>query len=485
MFTRLLAVLPPRARVYAVGGTVRDALLGTSTKDADIVIAGLAAPTLKKHLAKLGKVEFVGARFGVFKVFPKGVSFHLDVALPRTERARNTGGKRDFTFTPNAKLPIEDDLSRRDFTVNAMAFDLRTRELVDPFGGQRDLQKKILRAVGKPDLRFKEDYSRLLRLLRFSAQLGFSIELKTGAAAKKLMSRLNAKHDGEFVVPREVAAEQVLKAFAANPMAAFDLFDHFGVFKTIMPEVEKMKGVTQSKEFHSEKDVFVHTRLLLAQFGSTAWNKEFDSASVPLVVVLAALFHDLGKPKTRKIMTVRGKRMIRFMNHTQESVRMATDIAERLKLSSYHGLVPTDRLLWLILNHHMGDPATAANMKPVTVAKYFSGEAGSQLMQLIWADQMASLRPNGKPDLAAYRIVRRRVRQILHAQKNVFVSPKPLVTGHELMRWFKLQEGPFIGNLLKTIEARQLEKNVRTKAQAKAYASRIVKQRRGATNPHR
>lgn len=475
----------PTGKTFLVGGSVRDLLLGRAVKDCDVVVTGVRPRMVQKKLATLGKVEFVGARFGVFKVFPKGGRFHLDVALPRRETAHMTGGLRDFAVQSDPNLSIEDDLSRRDFTVNAMAYNMRTNELIDPFGGLRDLKKKMLRAVGAPELRFKEDYSRMLRLLRFACQLDFAIEPKTAVAAKKLMPRLMKKNDGVYAVPREVVAEQLLKALAANPVAAFDLLDRFGVFRVLLPEVEKLKGCTQSKEFHSEKDVFVHTRMLLVEFGSSAWRKEFGETEAPLVVVLAALFHDLGKPATRQVMTVRGKRMIRFMNHTQESVRLAADIAERLKLSSYNGLVPTDRLLTLIRNHHMGDPATAKHMKPATVAKYFAGEEGAQLLQLIWADQRASLRRSGKPDLTAYRLVKRRVRAVLLSEQGTYVAPKPLVSGTDLMRWFKLAEGPFLGGVLKSIAARQLEKKVTTKTQAKAYATSLLTHNRGKERARR
>lgn len=457
---RIVVLLPKAGRLYLVGGTVRDLLLERVTHDLDVVVTGVAQTTLRKRLEKLGTVHLVGARFGVLKLFPKGADFHIDIALPRKEVAGGTGGYKDFSFKPSAKLSIEDDVSRRDFTVNAMALAWPSQRLVDPFGGQKDLTKKQLRAVGKPETRFGEDYSRLLRLLRFSVQLDFSIERKTAKAAKKLMPRLNAKRDGEFIVPREVIAEQLIRSFEANAAAAFDAFDRFGAFSVLAPEIHAMKGVTQSREYHSEGDVFFHTRFLLEKLP-----KPFS-----LNVVFAALLHDVGKPKTRRVTMKHGKRAIRFLEHTTVSTKMAAAICERLKLSSYNGLVNTERVVFLVKHHHLSDPAVAKAMKPATLAKYFSGEQGKELLQLIWADQAASLGKNGKPNMAAYTFLHRRLTKLFG--KGRMEMPKPLATGTDIMRWMKLNEGPAVGGYIRSLQEAQLMKKVRTKKQARAFLLR-------------
>lgn len=453
----IVQLLPKPGRLYLVGGTVRDLLLERPTNDLDVVVTGVAQTTLKKRLEKLGTVHLVGARFGVLKLFPKGADFHIDIALPREEVAEGTGGYKDFSFRPSARLPIEDDLSRRDFTVNAIACEWPTKKLVDPFGGQVDLFKKRLRAVGKPETRFKEDYSRLLRLVRFAVQLDFTVEAKTGTAAKKLMPRLNQKRDGKFIVPREVIAEQFVRAFQADHLRAFDLYDSFGVFKALLPEVHAMKNVTQSKEFHAEGDVFVHTRLLLAKL----------TEPISMNVVFGALLHDVGKPSTRRIMMKKGKRAIRFIEHTSVSTKMTAGIAERLKLSSYNGLVNAERLVFLVKHHHLCDPAIARSMKPLTLAKYFSGEQGQELLQLMWADQAASVGKNGKSDLSAYRFLKRRLAKMFGT--GVTELPKPLASGTDVMRWMKVKEGPGVGGYLRLLQEAQLEKKVKNKTQARKF----------------
>ena len=151
----------PKADLFLVGGAVRDEILGRETKDFDFVIRGVSKDNLQKFLTTQGKVDLVGKKFGVFKFKPKGwKGLEIDIALPRTEHSINfSGAYKDFKIQSNAKLKIEDDLSRRDFTINAMAFNIKKQELVDPFNGQVDLKKQKIKAVGKPEQRFREDYS--------------------------------------------------------------------------------------------------------------------------------------------------------------------------------------------------------------------------------------------------------------------------------------------------------------------------------------
>src|SRR3989339_281163 len=175
----------PQAEVYLVGGAVRDIILDRETKDFDFVIGNVKADELEKFLAGLGEVNLVGKSFGVFKFVPTG--FHvgdnnfeaLDIALPRTEVAGMSGGYKDFEVQSDPSLPIEDDLGRRDFTINALAWDIKNKKLIDEFSGVKDLEQSIIRAIGDPEQRFQEDYTRMLRAVRFSCQLGFKIESKT------------------------------------------------------------------------------------------------------------------------------------------------------------------------------------------------------------------------------------------------------------------------------------------------------------------
>ena len=223
------------ATVWLVGGAVRDALMGRPTKDFDFVVGGLSAADLERELRRLGEVSLVGRSFGVFKL--KLGDDEVDVALPRRETYAMTGGARDVEAQSDPAMPIEKDLARRDFTINAMAWNSTTHELVDPHGGQKDLIARRLRAVGEADERFREDYSRMLRGLRFAAQLGFEFEPSTWNALRARMPRINDEHDGRRLVPHELVARELLKSLAADPEQAAWLWVNAEAVEQIAPEL--------------------------------------------------------------------------------------------------------------------------------------------------------------------------------------------------------------------------------------------------------
>ncbi len=236
------------ARLYLVGGAVRDAILGRETKDFDFVVSGVPRDELEAWLKEHGTVYLAGRNFGVYRFAPTREleKDPLDIALPRTEQPTqdSAGGYRDFETQSDETLGIEADLARRDFTINAMANDLRGKNLVDPYGGLRDLETKTLRAVGEPARRFHEDISRVLRAIRLAAQLGFMIEPHTWEALKKTVPLLNStrqREDGvtQFVVPRETLGKELAKALAADPQRTLELLRASGIFAFVLPEVQK------------------------------------------------------------------------------------------------------------------------------------------------------------------------------------------------------------------------------------------------------
>ena len=176
------------SEIYLVGGAFRDFLMHKTIKDLDILIRNVPIKTLQKFLEKLGKVDFVGKKFGVLKFKASWVKREIDIAIPRTEISIIPGKRRGFKILYNHKLPIEEDLKRRDFTINAMAINIFTNELIDPFNGINDIKNKIIRAVENPENRLKEDLTRILRAIRFSICLNFKIEENT---KKQLKNYLN------------------------------------------------------------------------------------------------------------------------------------------------------------------------------------------------------------------------------------------------------------------------------------------------------
>src|SRR3989338_10342537 len=209
------------ARVYLVGGAVRDLILERPTKDYDLVVGSVPIPKLERWLADHGQVNLVGKTFGVFKWQPAGWAGEaIDVALPRTEHVSLGSGRyRDFTVQSNPDLPIENDLLRRDFTINALAIDLASGVIVDPSHGQADIEAKRIKTGGKPEVRFKEDLSRVLRAVRQACQLCFRIEAATLRGVVALSSiASNGQKAGDWLVPREIVARELLKALATNPI---------------------------------------------------------------------------------------------------------------------------------------------------------------------------------------------------------------------------------------------------------------------------
>ena len=472
-FVQALQKRFPKADIFLVGGAVRDALLGRPTTDFDLVVRNVSKPQLENFLKRYGRVSLVGKRFGVFKFLPRGWrGEEIDIALPRTEHTlRGTGAYKDFKIFSRATLPMEADLGRRDFTINAMALRLNRKSkienhrwqdaVIDPFGGQADLKRKIIRTVGAPRLRFQEDYSRMLRALRFACQLDFTIEPQTWKAISASGRRLNQITDEQRVVPFEVIAQELHKALLADPVQAMDILDRAGVIKVLMPELLKMKDCPQPKKFHAEGDVWKHTRLALAKLSSPQFRKRFGAP--PPELYWALLFHDLGKPYTIK----RSDRL-RFNGHDAVSAKLFGQIAQRLRLSSAGVDVVTVETI--IAKHMLLASAQVERMKATTIEKYFFSERfpGKQLQQLLYADIAATVPPSGKPDFDDYQKLQRRLR---HWQRPAGKPqlPKPLVNGHDIMRAFGLKPGPRIGQLLESAREEQLSGRITHKTQALAY----------------
>lgn len=472
----------PQAEVYLVGGAVRDALLERSTKDFDLVVRKVPVKELEHWLAEHGQVNLVGKVFGVFKWQPAGWTGEaIDIALPRTEHAEaHTGQYRDFDVQSDAMLPMAEDLKRRDFTINALALNLSTGELIDPTGGEKDLAHKLLRTVGNATERFSEDLSRTLRCLRFACQLSCTIAPETFQTLAKLATRVSTGQlkNGEWLVPREVVARELLKALVAQPAKALELFDQAGFLTELLPEVTAMKGVPQPIEFHSEGDVFEHTRLALERFGSPVWQTFFGHNSPSLNVIVATLLHDTGKPLTIRTPEKHGVNRIRTDGHDTVGAKLATGICQRLKLTSYvdpeAGGVDVEQVTWLIEHHLLLVHGHPHELRPATLYRYFLKDEtkGTALQQVILVDSLASQPKGGAPSpgrLVDLRLRLEAVRQEFKGSKLVL-----LMSGDDIMRAFNLTPGPKIGELIERLEEAQLEGKVKTRNEAEAFLRRYA-----------
>ena len=472
----------PEAEIYLVGGAVRDIILKKETKDFDFVVRNLSAKKLESFLKKLGKVNLVGKSFGVFKFGPRSSKIKgIDIALPRTEHSLNlTGGYRDFKIQSNYKLPIEKDLERRDFTINALAYDIKNNNLIDKFNGLSDLAAEKIRAVGNPEKRFREDYTRILRALRFAAVLDFEIEINTWKALKKLVPRLTGK-----TIAREVMAREILTAFKANSIKTVDLYDASGVFKTLMPGVEDLKNIPQSEVYHSEGDVFTHSRLALERLNSPSFLKILPSIDNDLEIILGTFFHDIGKGPAIKTPKTHNVKRIRFDAHDVIGAKMTADIIDRLKLEST-GEVKKRNVVWLVKRHMLLIVDDPYKFKANTIEKLFFNPRvpGQKLLSVILADALASIPKSGKPDLKGIIKMIKRISEMRKMDKKKRSLPKPLISGHDIIKELKIKQGPDIGEFLSIVREKQLMSEIKNKEEAfellknYIYAKKYTRQRK-------
>ncbi len=291
-------------KAWIVGGAVRDRLLGRPVNDRDWVVVG----STPEAMAAAGYTP-VGRDFPVF-LHPQT---HEEHALARTER-KSGRGYLGFTVQASPDVTLEDDLARRDLTINAIAEDPDTGALVDPFSGQRDLQQRVLRHVGPA---FVDDPVRLLRLARLAARFAdFSVAPETEA----LLAQMVASGEADHLVPERVWQELSRGLMEDRPERMFDVLRRCGALRVLLPEVDRLWGVPQPPEHHPEVDTGLHLMLVLGQAARL---------QAPLPVRYACLVHDLGKGTTP------ADQWPRHIGHEQRSVALARQVAQRWK-------VPTD-----------------------------------------------------------------------------------------------------------------------------------------------
>lgn len=295
-------------QAFLVGGCVRDLILGKKPKDWDITTD--AKP---EQIVDLFPKTVYENKFGTVAVITESVEESLKVieVTPFRLEAKYTDFRHpdSVTFAKN----LEDDLARRDFTVNAMALDSEGKT-IDPWAGQKDLKNKIIRSVGNPKERFQEDALRLMRTVRFATELDFEIEKETAGAAKEISPLI------EKISVERISDEFVKIIMSENPMRGIILLEEFSLLKFILPEVREGIKITQNKDHIY--DVWEHSLRALQHGAKRAW---------PLEVRLAALFHDVGKPRTREWVEEKGD--YTFYGHDVVGAKMTKKILERMRFS--------------------------------------------------------------------------------------------------------------------------------------------------------
>lgn len=278
-------------RPIAVGGAVRDALLGHPAKDVDIEVFDLPLATLEQVLSDAGhNVHAVGRSFGVLKVQVNvdELSEVIDVALPRTE-SKQGQGHRGFVIESDPGLSFRDAAARRDFTINAIGVDVVTGEVLDPWGGQQDLRARVLRHVSPA---FDEDPLRVLRAAQFAARFGFNVADETVARCRRLRDELST-------LARERLLEELKKLLTRGvwPSVGLRFLEQVGAIELLFPELHALIGCPQEAEWHPEGDVWIHTLMVVDAAAALSRRDGLDEAET-FLCTFAALCHDLGKPET-------------------------------------------------------------------------------------------------------------------------------------------------------------------------------------------
>ena len=462
----------PKAEAFLVGGAVRDILLRKKVTDFDILVRGVPSNDLGDFLASRGRVIFAGQRFGVWKFQEIGKkNKHYDISLPRTEFSlHNLGIYKDFDIQTDHNLPIEEDLKRRDFTINAMAYNLANNELIDPHNGRKDLEGKIIRCVGNPKERFSEDYSRLLRALRFSLQLDFEIESETKKNIVSLMPNVNNEVKGKRVLPYEVIAEEFLKSTSYSPKNTLELWDENKALQEIMPEILKMKNCPQPVEWHTEGDVWTHTKLALENLESPAFKKEFKNDLTDIELVLGVMFHDIGKPYTLKTPEKDGVDRVRFDNHDQVGAEITKQVLNRLKVSAPPQFnAKPERVAWMVRYHMLTTNGNPIKMKPTTIEKYFFNRENPSrnLLKLMFVDGLATIGKDGKGVTDHYQSLKKRIEEIkkISGSRGPMLS-NPLINGQDVISVLNVKQGPKIGEILEKTRQAQLDGKIKNKKEA-------------------
>jgi tRNA nucleotidyltransferase/poly(A) polymerase len=407
-------------KLYEVGGCVRDSLFGriVEEKDRDYLVTGIPIDELIRLLKLYGRVDLVGRSFGVIKftVHSNGSSpsATVDIALPRKEFS--TGMLHtDFQVDFDHSMPVEEDLRRRDFTMNAIARDLETGELVDPLSGRTDLENRELRMVSPKN--FEEDPLRVLRGVQFAARFELKIERETLRAMKESAPLIKA-------VTAERINEELNKLLtrAPKPSRGFHLMREIGLLEFVMPELENTVGVDQPGGYHAY-DVFEH---LL---------RTVDAISPSLRLRWAALLHDITKPAAKRVLEEGGAT---FYGHESSSARLSKKILRRLRHSNDF----IDEVGTLVERHMFTTPPTDKGLR--RLIRKTGVDLIFDLLDLRRADVVGQGMGNTTEDVDE---LENRIREELEKKPPFSISDLD-IDGTVIMQKFDIPQSPLIGDVL-------------------------------------
>jgi tRNA nucleotidyltransferase/poly(A) polymerase len=413
-----------------VGGCVRDLLLGRDPADYDVTTDA----TPERVMELFPESIAVGAQFGVVLV-PRD-ELKVEVATFRSDVGYSDGRHPDRVVY--SKTP-EEDVQRRDFTINALLMRHDTGEILDFVAGQADLKANVIRAIGEADRRFEEDKLRMMRAIRFAARFEFEIEHKTFAAIRR--------HAGAVTdVSAERLRDELTKLLTeGKARTGFELLEKSWLLSIVLPEIAAMKGVPQPPQYHPEGDVWIHTLLMI----------EGLSAGTSPTLAWGVLLHDVGKPPTFKTASQTGDR-IRFDHHVDVGVRMAEAICRRYRFSNEE----TEQIVALVANHMRF--MDVDRMRTSTMKRFVRLAHFEEHMELHRLDCLSSHR-----NLDSYGVVQRFLAETPAEQ----VRPQRVLTGTDLSEMGYIP-GPVFSEILRAVEDAQLEGQIASKEEAEEFVSK-------------
>jgi poly(A) polymerase len=410
---------------YFAGGCVRDMLLDKPPQDYDIATS--AHPEDVQALFE--ETLPVGAQFGVILVLIEGQPFEV-------ASFRHDGPYLDGRRPSQVRYgSLEEDVRRRDFTVNGMVYDPIAGTVIDLVDGREDLKQRRIRAIGDAQRRFEEDRLRMIRAVRLAASMNFTIENSTFAAIQRLAPTIRD-------IAWERIGDEVTRILTeGGARRGFEMLDESGLLKVLLPEIDALKGTWQSPDFHPEGDVFKHTMLLLSHL-------EAPSESL----AYGCLLHDVAKPLCFR---QDGER-VTFYGHTEKGAAMAEEILKRLKRSRAVG----ERVSYLVRNHlrHVQAP----HMRLSTLKRFLREDGIDELLELTRIDALSS---NG--DLGYYLFCKERLASL----KEEEIRPAPLLRGDDLIA-LGYKPGPLFAKILREVEDQQLGGELDSREEALDWVKR-------------
>jgi tRNA nucleotidyltransferase/poly(A) polymerase len=457
--------------VYIVGGYVRDSILGYAKDEGiDVLITHFSVEDIIDRLKPYGKVDQVGKSFGVIKFNTKGKTY--DIALPRKDfpRESEVRGHKDFIIASDPDLPLEKDLERRDFRCNSIALQLSNGEVYDPMGGLEDIEKKVIRLTNRKA--FPEDPLRVLRAARFASVLGFSIDPDIYNISKTIdLTGLSV----------ERVNEELFRILLESPAPSVGLEEMFmlDALNQLFPELYRLTLSIQDSIFHPEKDryghhtVWQHTKITVDQAKRLAESRDILSLR-KLALLLAALYHDVGKASTAQWEFKRGRMVIINYGHDIASEKITEQIFDRLKIHSWNGYELRKTVLSLIRCHHRASELW--QNRDVLTKKAFNRLAADvngeiELVVLLDAADRAGRSETPVEELDE------EAKWLLDKFKELNVtkeSIKPLIMGRDLIKK-GVSPGPGMGKILNKLYQKQLDNDFESKEEGLKIAEKLLK----------